>query len=283
MYGDILITSVALLALIIATITDLKSKEVPDYLSYLLIALGFSYRIFYSILNYDLYYFLYGLLGFGVTFLIGVCLYYSRQWGGGDTKLLMGLGIIFATPPYFIQEKFFLLNLIFNIFLAGAIYGIFYGVYLAFKNKTKFLKELKRILEGSKIKFIRTFSFIISAILFILVLLSKDYATRIILFGFIIFLMFYIHLWIFVKSVENVCMFKTVQTSKLMDGDWVVEDVIAKKKLIYDKNKLSVEKKDILRFMKEGVKSVKIKDGIPFVPSFLIGTIVTLIFGSVFF
>ena len=50
MFGDILLISLGLFGLLIATITDLKSREVPDYLNYFLISAGFGFRFFYSVL-----------------------------------------------------------------------------------------------------------------------------------------------------------------------------------------------------------------------------------------
>ena len=283
MYEEIFLVSVGVIGLIIATITDIKSREVPDFLNYFLIITGLGFRFFYAIFLKDWVYFLYGLIGLGVAFLIGLTLYITKQWGGGDTKLLMALGVIFATRPFFIKENgIFLLSLFFNIFIAGAVYGICYGVYLAVKNRKEFTKEFKNILKSNKIRFIRKLSFIISIISLILFFLSNDLATRIILGFFIIFLVFYIYLWVFVKSVENACMFQLLPVVKLTEGDWVVDDVIVNKKIIYKKDKLAVEKKDILKFIKEGVRKVRIKTGIPFVPSFLIGTILTLIFGNIF-
>ncbi len=282
MIGEILLVSIGLIGLIIATITDLKYREVPDFLNYFLITTGLSFRFVYSILSTDWLYFLYGLIGLGVAFLFGFILYVTKQWGGGDTKLLMSVGVIFATKPFFIngEDSLFLARMFLNIFLAGALYGIGYGVYLAIKNFDNFKKEFKRIMEGEKIRFIKKLSMTIAAIAFILVLMTKDYATKLILLGFVIFLIFYIYLWVFVKSVENACMFQLIPVNKLAEGDWVVDDVIKNKKVIYRKNKLAVDKRDILMFMKEGVKRVKIKGGIPFVPSFLIGTLFTLIWGS---
>ena len=136
-------------------------------------------------------------------------------------------------------------------------------------------------MEGEKIRFIKKLSLAIAAIAFILVLIAEDYATKLILLGFVIFLVCYIYLWVFVKSVENACMFQLIPVNKLAEGDWVVEDVIKNKKVIYKQNKLAVDKRDILMFMKEGIKKVKIKGGIPFVPSFLIGTLFTLFWGSI--
>ena len=283
MYADILLISLGILGLLIATLTDLKSREVPDYLNYFLISVGFGFRFFYSILFDNWMYFIYGVFGFLAAFGIGLLLYFTRQWGGGDTKLLMALGVIFGTKPFFVRDEgIFFLNLVLSIFMAGAIYGLIYGIYLALKNRGKFNKEFKNILNGEKIKVVRTISFIVGLVCLILSFFSRDLATRIILLGFAGFLVVYVYLWIFVKAVENVCMFKIININELTEGDWVVDDVYSNKKLIYSKDKLAVDKNDILRFMKEGVKKVKIKSGIPFVPSFLVGTILTLIFGNIF-
>ena len=80
MLGEIVIVSTAVLALIIATITDFKTREVPYFLSYFLIASGFIFRFFYSFLNNNWYYFLYGIIGFLVAFVLGYGLYYTKQW-----------------------------------------------------------------------------------------------------------------------------------------------------------------------------------------------------------
>jgi hypothetical protein len=195
----------------------------------------------------------------------------------------MALGVIFGTKPFFARDEgIFFLNLVLSIFMVGAVYGLSYGIYLALKNRKKFKEEFKNVLNGEKIKIIKNISFIVGFICIILAFLSNDTATKIILISFAGFLIFYVYFWIFVKAVENVCMFSIITIDKLTDGDWVVDDVYVNKKLIYSKDKLAVDKNDILRFMKEGVKRVKIKSGIPFVPSFLIGTILTLIFGNIF-
>ncbi|MEK6936563.1 MAG: A24 family peptidase [Nanoarchaeota archaeon] len=281
MLTDILLVSLGVFGLIIATITDLKWREVPDYLNYFLITAGFGLRFFHSALFDNWIYFLYGVLGFLAAFGIGIVFYFFRQWGGGDTKLLMSLGVIFGSRPFFIQDEgVFFLNLIFSIFVTGAVYGLVYGIYLALRNFSKFKEEFNLVMKGEKIRIVKNISFLVALVSFILAYLSKDLATKIILISLSLFLIIYIYFWIFVKAVENVCMYKIVNVNELSDGDWVVDDVYANKKLIYDKNKLGVEKKDILKFMKEGVKKVRVKYGIPFVPSFLIGTVLTLIFGN---
>ena len=83
-----------LISLIIASITDIKTREVPDWLNYGLIVFGLGSRLIYSIALSDFSFFLYGLTGFLVFFIIANIMFYSAQWGGGDSKLLMGLGAV---------------------------------------------------------------------------------------------------------------------------------------------------------------------------------------------
>ena len=84
---DIILVIIGLIGLILATLNDIKHKEVPDFISYSLIAIGLSLRLIY-LLTYKQYsYFLYALLYGAIFFGLGSIMYYTKQWGGGDTKL----------------------------------------------------------------------------------------------------------------------------------------------------------------------------------------------------
>src|SRR3989338_5965028 len=83
---------VALAALLAASYTDLKTREVPDWLSYGLIFSALGIRALFSLGELDGGILLRGLAGFAVFVAIAYLMYYTRQWGGGDSKLLMGLG-----------------------------------------------------------------------------------------------------------------------------------------------------------------------------------------------
>src|SRR3989344_7017584 len=132
--------------LIFASITDLKTREVPDWLNYSLIAIGLGGRGIYSIIQKDSSYIFYGVIGLLIFFVFSNVMYFTKQWGGGDAKLLMGLGAMFGNYEGInlfnpILNMPFLAILVLNILLAGAIYGIFYIIYLAIKNKENFWKE----------------------------------------------------------------------------------------------------------------------------------------------
>jgi len=92
MLADLILVGVTLLVLLIASIFDLKTREIPDTLSYGLIVVALSIRLINGVTAHAFSYFLYGLIGLGVAFIFGYVLYHLKQMGGGDAKLLMGFG-----------------------------------------------------------------------------------------------------------------------------------------------------------------------------------------------
>jgi len=92
---------VALIWIIFATIQDLKTEEIANWLSFSLIAFVLAYRGFYAIWSGSVGFFVYGLLGVLLFTVLAYVLYYARVFGGGDAKLLMGIGGIW---PYLIWE-----------------------------------------------------------------------------------------------------------------------------------------------------------------------------------
>jgi len=138
-----LLTNVtAFISLIIASITDIKTREVPDWLNYGLIVFGLGSRLIYSIVLSDFSFFSYGLAGFFVFFIIANLMFYSAQWGGGDSKLLMGLGAVIGLNFNFSEIPFILIFWI-NIIVVGSVYGLFWSFVVAFKNRKNFLKDFK--------------------------------------------------------------------------------------------------------------------------------------------
>jgi Flp pilus assembly protein protease CpaA len=57
----ILFLSIAIISLIFATIIDLKTKEVPNWLTYSLIASGIGIRLLYSLIFNDFSIIIYGI------------------------------------------------------------------------------------------------------------------------------------------------------------------------------------------------------------------------------
>jgi prepilin signal peptidase PulO-like enzyme (type II secretory pathway) len=91
--------------------------------------------------------------------------------------------------------------------------------------------------------------------------------------GYITFLLFHV-----AKAVEKKAFIKKISVDKLVPGDWLAEDIKNKKVvLIAVKDlKTGLEKKHLKQIKKEGIKHVTVKEGIPFVPSFLLGYVATI-------
>ncbi len=277
---DILITAATLIILTIASISDLRTREIPDWLSYGLLFFVVATRGLESILFKDSIYIIQTLIFFGIFFAFGNLMYYTRQWGGGDTKLITALGAALAMKPSFLSGSSiipFPAILLLNILAVGAIYGLFYAIYLSIKHKEKFKKEFKRLNRSPKAIGIKVGMMIMALTLFVLSFTIFPQNTRLVTNSLAILFLAVPYLVTALKSTELACMYKQIQVDKLTEGDWIQNDVYKNKKIIYKVNPYGADKKSIDALKKAKIKQVLVKEGIPFVPPFLLGTILTLI------
>ena len=239
----------------------------PDWLSYSLIAFGFGYRLLASVIYQDISFILAGLLGFVALLSFGALMFYTGQWGGGDSKILMGLGALIGleTTPYSMLLSFFS-----NILLIGGVYGVVWSIGLAAVHFTKFRKEFRKLLLRKDFRIAFAFICVPALGLALLTRFGVTWALNGMMVGILFVIPF---LFAAVKAVELSSMYSYVRPDKLTEGDWIAEDVIVGKKdqikelrMLYSKGK---------------VGKIKMKSGIPFVPSFLIAFLVTLVFGNV--
>jgi len=270
-----LLFGVAFVWLISSCYVDIKKREVPDWLSYSLIAFGLGTRLIYSLIFKDFSIIIGGVLFFLIAFLFSIFMYYTKQWGGGDSKLIMGLGAVigsFKTEILGFNIPIFVL-FVFSIFFFGSIYSLIYSIILAFNNRKEFVKEWKKI---------KYYYFLIIILLglcvSILSLFMLQNIYRIFVFGVGLFLIILFYLFSFIKTVENCCMYKIRDVGKLVEGDWLAKDVVVNKKILCSSKSLGLTKKDINNLKKLKVKRVLLKEGIPFVPSFLIAFIFTVVY-----
>ena len=79
-----------------------------------------------------------------------------------------------------------------------------------------------------------------------------------------------------VKSVEDSCLFQKVKASQLTDGDWVAETIKIGSKTIIKETNLGITREQ-LRALKHYKKLILVKNGIPFIPVFLMAYIVLIL------
>ncbi len=283
---DYIIVLIGLIWLLIASISDIKTKEVPNWLNFSLVLIAFGIYGFKSILISSAKPVLGSLLGFAIFFVIGSLMYYSKQWGGGDAKLLYGLGALFHEYPSQLNNLFnaninlpFLAILFLNLVIFGSLYGILISITIMVKERKKFTKNFKGLFIKTKTV---SFTLLVLAVLLIILslILSIESSILIVLILAAIFPVIFFQLFLAVKAVENISMYKKIKTFKLVEGDWIAEKIKVDNKLIYDpKRSAGVTKKQIA-LIKKHKREVLIKEGIAFVPPFFIAAIVSLIFGN---
>jgi len=272
---------VSLAGLLAGSYTDLRTREVPDWINYGLIFAGIGIALMRSVISWNIMFLVYSLIGLGVFYLVGAAMYYTGQWGGGDSKMMMGLGALIGInwTDFHSGLPFLISFFIYTIFI-GAVYGLVWSLALAYKRRKEFKKtfsEKLKTMQKIKIGLIVMVVGSIIATFFIPTL----YRMILLLTAFMLGLTFY--MFIFIKSVEKSCMLKQIATKDLTEGDWIAEEVKIKGKLITGPKDLGIQKHQIAILQKSNIKKVLVKEGIPFVPSFLGAFIVTMIYGSSLF
>ncbi|MBS3114845.1 prepilin peptidase [Candidatus Woesearchaeota archaeon] len=271
------------IALLIGSITDLKTREVPDWVNYGLIISGVGLNLLFSAVYSNSSFIINSIIGLLIFFGIAYIMFYAGQWGGGDSKILMGLGAMIGIDVSYISSQF-LLGFFINALFIGAIYGLFWSILLVFKNKQKFWKEFNKILLQKNVVKAKKIMLLVLVLLLIFLFISKLYYVKVLILSLAFIILTTFYLWIFVKAIEKSAMHKLVEPSKLTEGDWIVNDIFVNKQYICGPKDLGIDKKQIkklIEFYKKGkVKKILIKEGIPFVPSFFVAFVITWVFGN---
>jgi hypothetical protein len=284
---DWILIGVVLIWLTAATISDIKTKEVPDWLNFSLIAIGLAIFATKSILEQSYWPILHSLLYVGIFLIIGNIMYYTKQWGGGDAKLLIGIGAILPVYPSLLRNFFnseLTINLpvtiLINLIIVGSVYGLFWTVFLIIKHRNSFSKEFKKIKQKKK-----QLNKVLLILLLVGILISfiavKELELRIIFSTIFAIPLITNYLLTITKAIEKTSMYKKMQTSNLREGDWITKKIIIDGKTIYSPKSTGVTNKQI-EIIKKHKKEVVVKEGIVFIPVFLIATIISLIYGNIF-
>ena len=273
--------------LLAATIFDIKTKEVPDWLNFTLIAIGVTIFALKSISENSFLPIMHSL-GYIVAFLVlANIMYYTKQWGGGDSKLLIGVGATLPIYPVVLTKFFspgitinFPITILINLVIVGAVYGLLWTIVLVFKHNKDFIKEYKK-LNLKKKQLNKILLIIFGAGVLVSFLITKENALRIIFSTILAVPLITNYLLTFTKSVELTSMYKKVSVDKLREGDWITDKIIVDGKTIYSSKSVGVTNKQI-EIIKKHRNEVTVKEGVAFVPAFLIAIIISLIFGNIF-
>lgn len=245
-----------LIGIIVASLQDLKRREVDNWLNLFLLLASFSFIFFRAIFEKNPTIIFQAGFALVTLFIIMNVFYYGRVFAGGDAKLLFAMTVFFIGVTFMTTLANIGIFLLF-LMLAGSIYGITYSVVLYIKD---FEKVNKKIKEGFSVLGVRY------VIVFGVILFALSYVNWWFLF-FAIFTLVLPLLYVFAKGLENTSMMRIISGKELREGDWLVDDIkVGRKTIKADWDGLSLGDIKLLK----NKKKVKIKEGLPFVPAFLI-------------
>ncbi|MDO8628339.1 MAG: A24 family peptidase [Nanoarchaeota archaeon] len=276
MLVEVILIVLVLCALVVASITDIRSREVPDWVSYMLIAAAFVVRLWYAFSSQHWSFFGFGVLGFALASAIGLVLFFSKQWGGGDAKLLMGFGVVFATnPSWYASPIPLFVAVLFNLVVVGAVYGIVASLLLAFVHHREFMKSFMVVGHNKWLRLAKVVGLLVAVGLYLFVTFADVVAGWILL---VIASILVVYPWLLqvMKAVEQACLVKKVPVAKVTEGDWLVDDAVRKRFAIPS---YGIEAKQLKKLQSSKIAFVVVKEGIPFVPALLVAVVVSLVFG----
>jgi hypothetical protein len=285
------------LGLLLGSITDLKKREVPDLLNFGLIVFGFGIASITSLVFWSTTSILSALLGFVFCFLVSCIMFYTGQWGGGDAKMLMAIGalvgipfsllrsflsLLFSNPSSItLQDIPSLFLFLFMVIFFGGIFGFCWLLVLIVRHWHQFVPAYLSALEERHARRRRYIIYVLLLIFFGIALLVQDFALQILSAVSALLLFVLYHSFLVIKVVEQIAFVKRIPVSHVTEGDWVAVDVIVDGKTIVSKKDLGMSREQLLELhhlARQGkISFVLVKYGIPFVPSFLIAFIVTVV------
>lgn len=260
----VLLISIGLIWLIFGSIQDWKTREISDWATLSLVAIGLGIRAIFSFEAGDFSILSLALLGTTILLGISFIFYYSKVFAGGDFKLLTGLGPFIPGTAFgsVVANAFFGVIL---LLLLGFVYSFIMSSVVALKNKNVFRNNFKE--KGKMYYFIIP----IIAVLGISAAYTGDYIVTILMGIISLALLTYPYL----LSVDA-CMLRLYKPGKLTPGDWILKDIHVGNKVVKS-TVHGLSEKDII-LLKKYRKSIYVKEGIPFVPVFLLCFLVMVFF-----
>jgi hypothetical protein len=121
-----ILAALSLAVAFIAVYTDIRSRIIPNALTYTATVIGVVSHICLGIYLSNPFVCARGILGFGLAFIIGYALWLSGGWAGGDVKLFAAFGAIlpaysppFSAAPYSTEYPFFPITVLINTALVS--------------------------------------------------------------------------------------------------------------------------------------------------------------------
>ena len=270
MWEIVFLWILAFIWIIFGVIQDLRTREIANWLNFSLIVFALGFRFFYSLFETSFGFFYQGVIGLLIFFIVGNLLYYGKLFAGGDAKLMIALGAILPFSYDFYKNLDFFILFLIIFLIVGAVYTLILSLIISFKNFKMFKKAFKK--EMKKHRKFYNFLLIVAILFIILGFINTLFFNL----GALMFI--FMHLYVYAKAVDEGCMIREVKTSKLTEGDWLYKNVKIGRKTI--KAKWEGLRKEEIKLLKKKYKKIKIRQGIPFTPVFLISFLILIYFHS---
>lgn len=267
--------SVAFVLLVIGTVVDIRTREVPDWTNFAGIIAGLGIRGLWGLTSNDWSALGWGVLGFAAFFILACLMFYTGQWGGGDSKLLMALGALLGLR--FSLGSMAVAFIVWAL-LAGAAYGLVWSLALAVKNWKAFVARYVTLVRSVRRAHVPVIAVLVFGIAFAIASDDNLFRTMMLVLGLSVPALFYTAIG--VKAVELCCMYKSLRPEKLTEGDWIARPVRIKGRLVVGPKSLGITKAQIEELKQHKVREVIVKEGIPFAPSFLIAFLLSVWLGN---
>lgn len=279
---------------------DLKTTEIPDEVPLFIAVAGILAHIYQAVSLGSMAPLISSFVAGLFLLSMGYILYFSGQWGEADALLLGALGIILPAPLSFFNMSpepllfglspildmlAFPITFMFNVFLVGGAYSILYTIFMIANNR-KIIRHLGQEISKSThwLLIMSAAYFALSAGIYLIVAFVFEISVPMNLYFMKITSLFPLVLIMLVlyrlaKGIDSHAFMKTISTSKLLEGDVLASPV----KGVPMKGKLwiGLTKKQVAQIRKKA-KTVKIKEGIRFAPTFFLALLATAAWGNIF-
>ncbi|MFH1055898.1 MAG: prepilin peptidase [Candidatus Altiarchaeota archaeon] len=284
----LLVIVVTLLMLLLASISDLKTGEIPEKFSMGLVAFILAVSAAHSVYSWDLSHILASVEFGAILFVMGYVVFYFGGWGGGDVKIIAGVGcllgyldstgftwpnssfISFHMPPF--------VTYLIDMAFMSTPYVIVYTLVLGLGRPVVFSYFLSRLREPRNLVFV--FVSVMPA------LLAFYLGFGVLLYTYLLVPLFLLAT-IYMKAVEEIVLTKGIRISELKEWDILSEDLVVDGVRVAQRRNIEGITPEQLARIRELAASGRIPDairirwGIKFAPILLISLPLTLYFGNV--
>ncbi|MCX6799061.1 MAG: A24 family peptidase [Candidatus Diapherotrites archaeon] len=151
----------SLIALIIATISDLRERLVSNRLTAIMVAVGLTGHAVWALWAGDYWIFANSLLATIGTFLFALLLYKAGVWAGGDVKLFAGIAALNPFSPSVLYHSGLLqIHLLqpielpvfpFTLFVFSVVAMLPYSIFLALKRLGEHKKHTEKVMRSMRL------------------------------------------------------------------------------------------------------------------------------------